>query len=314
MKIDKTTLKIFFVYSPEWSHPEKRGSTIMRAFVPAMHLKKKFNYNTFCLNRLDVSQLNQNDIVIFMKCNNHPDVNIARSKKCICIYDPVDNFDSFANNDKFNFFIAASKAHIDFLAINHKINSNKCIIIDHLSTNITNLIADAKYSIPTVGAVQPVHEHNILKLLPNFCKTIGSIFTYKDSHKETIEFCQNTGNKQLFSLYKDINIGISVYDINTERGKERVNQKPSTKLSAFSSYCIPCVLTKQNSYSQYLEKYDLLNNLIVESDEEIFFQIEKLSKDNVYYNKCRDVMMLLRNDFHMDNVERLYVDQVINLI
>ena len=88
--------------------------------------------------------------------------------------------------------------------------------------------------------------------------------------------------KGLSEAYSDIDIGLSLYDIEEE--STRLTTKPSTKLSAWASFGIPAVLSYQKSYDPYVKKYPFLQELIVDSlDLEAAMSIVlKLSKFHLF--------------------------------
>jgi hypothetical protein len=310
---------IHFVHHNRWRKPRERGSSIMRAFVPAHHLNSKLRVKTTCGPRLDSAKVKEGDVVYFIKCYGHPDVPMAAKKKCIRILDPIDDFMAKAGSNtgkQFNFFVASCESHAKWLCKKLKVSCKRLLIIDHLSTNIKNFKAwdrwhpDASLN---VGIIQGINlGYPSLETIEDFCQKQGANFIFHNISSKPMKFCEETGNEPLYSYYRDIHIGLALY--NKEKLLNRFELKPSTKLSAFASYGIPAVFTEQLSFRPHLEKHKLLNSLMVQDWDEATEKIKQLIKDREFYDECRAMMIELGKDFHMDRAKELYVDQLLEVI
>lgn len=318
---------INFVKDSGWKNAETRGSAIMRIYSPNFYLKK---------NKIKSEIINSSHIDNFHKTNSNFKKNEAaliwvktnkgnpkkwKDAGYITVFDPVDSdITTFNNiNENFDFVLVSCESHKLFCE-NHRIIKNKMLIADHLSTYNENIDLDFSFKKhKIIGLVEPIASQNFkpkkLDILDYFFHGISSKnnldFIYKDSNKLGYFFESETGKvKGLSEAYSDIDIGLSLYDIEEE--STRLTTKPSTKLSAWASFGIPAVLSHQKSYDPYVKKYPFLQELIIDSlDLEAAMSIVlKLSNDEAFWKEAKSLMLSLKEEFSMNNCKKIYYDNI----
>lgn len=322
----RSNQNLFFLYHPGWHNAITRGSAIMRAFVPATHLRYKLGFNVYCGKKLSgVGELGvapkvmPGDIVYFIKSTDHPDMTPKlRKSGAIIVFDPVDEFKELPNTDSFHLCIASSESHKIFLAKKYRIPLNRFIVIDHLHTNVKNLIAPQplmgeKY---VVGEVQPQPRvlegfaKDLSEQIQSICDKNSAEYRKICSDRKRGVWCPNEGNEGLYENYAGMHIGLALFDPDSPDGHLRKIAKPTTKLGAFASYGIPTIFTYQDSYEPLIKKVPGLSRMMANNVEHACTIIDKLILDRMYYDECRNDIIKVGKLLHMDNAMHLYVDQV----
>jgi hypothetical protein len=305
--------KIAFIPNHNWKSPETRGSSIMRACVVSAYMKQTYEslidvrYSKFLPKDFE-----KNDIVIFVKDFTHPDIKVAKQKGCIVVYDPIDDQNIF-NSEIFDIVISSSKSHADVLIKRCNLDSKKIISIDHLHTNTFRKKTKErkKEEIVTIGSVTPVRNLGIREddcnLLKNFIASENAVIKeFTDTNYILSNDFREVIN--LHERYVCLDIGLALYDFSMEPSRKK--EKPSTKLSAFSSYGIPAVLTYQESYSNVIEIFPELENYVVFDIEQVKKILKKLILDFDYYLYSKNLFDEIGEFFHMKNSYKLYVEQI----
>lgn len=308
--------KIAFIPNQRWPAPEKRGSSLMRACVVSSYMQNVFG------DKIDArysrglpKDFGKKDIAIFVKDSDHDHIQKSKDRGCITVYDPIDVVHTFQNRDKFDLMIASSATHAEVLAKNHDIDINRIVCIDHLHTNIhrkKSKIYDPNNGL-TVGYVGVASRLGLDNV--NYKRIVDYVNQNKKVHLKEVNTLDlklslsDEGDvKNLYEAFEDINIGLSLYDEKLEN--RRKSEKPSTKLSAYSSYSIPCIATYQDSYSNLIATFPQLNDFMVDNIDQALSIVNRLMDDYDYYIKSRTLFESIGESFHMKNSYKLYIEQI----
>ena len=324
--------KVFFFIVPEgWTDlGRNRGSAIMRAHSPAYCLANTFGIEAKVISSSDIDITKnvklalekfkkENIFLIWVK--DLSNVKKWSNQGYTTIFDPVDMkldsdyFRQAYNPDYFNFIFASSESHKNYL-INLKASPEKILIADHLSTNITETISRNHFekNKPVIGIIEPTPGENVraykkqmLSDFELFCSKNDLEFKFKDPSRLYRFNTKNGIVEGLQEAYSGIDIGVSLFCKREENFRFTI--KPSTKLSAWASFEIPCIL----SYDKYIEKYPFLKNLIIDSGNhsESFDIILKLIYNREFWEESKSVMKLLKEDFSMHNCKKNYYENIL---
>ena len=324
--------KLFFIPNQRWPNPEKRDSAIMRAYMIAHYMKQKFSDKIFVECKRSIPDYAKSgDIVIFVKDDFHTDIKKAKSKGCITILDPCDMITFSHNSSQFDIVISAGKTHSEWLSRKMSIDINKCIVIDHLHTNISRLKANERETDSKVIIGATNYDDHAMIGKEKFIYLKNSID--KKSEISNYNLTKNTNSRCAFSIdyanntvvglydcYKHMHIGLNLFDIKdqtfdpNDKSTNRVTIKPSVKLIAMASYGIPSISYYQSSYDKFIEKYKGFENFIAKDVDDVIIKINKLVCDFDYYLMSKKMFSQIGEDFHMDNSYEFYVKQINNFI
>ena len=293
------------------------GSSLMRACIPFAFMKRKYNgiLQSFC-SRILPEYAKKNDIVIFVKDRNHPHIKESKKRGCITVYDPIDSYCEFNNDGKFDIMIASCDAHAEILSKRHSIERSKIIVIDVLHSNVNRekSLPKSKDQITVVGSVNPGDTAMLRKEVYQDLVLFGkdNQFEVKNVNSDLAKFSLDYNTikvNNLFECYKDIHIGLALYDPK-DLDYDRVNQKPSTKISGYASYDIPVICTYQKSMDKIIDKFPDFKFYIAKDVTDAKSIMLKLVKDYDFYLNSRKLFHDIGEMFHMDHSFDLYVKQI----
>lgn len=294
------------------------GSSLMRACIPYVYLKKYFSDKIdACYDRNLPDYAKSGDIVVFVKDYQHKDIEASKKRGCITVYDPVDLYhDTFQNNGKFDVMIASCNAHADIMAKKHNIERSKIIVIDVLHSNVNRekLPPRQMSQRAVVGAVSPGKTALLRPEVYEDFVNFGSLNNFDvrnvDFNDQSISLdYRNIRVNNLIECYRGIHIGLALYDP-SDLDFDRLNQKPSTKISGYASYDIPVVCTYQRSMDKILERFPRFQDYIADNVSHSKLIVKKLVNDYDYYMESRKLFQDVGEMFHMDHAYHMYVDQI----
>jgi len=319
-----TTVKKKFSFIFHRCSQPSRGAVHMRAIVPAYHITNNSGIRTFC-EQSPNEKLVKGDVAIFVKHVNEEELERAIEKKCITVFDPVDNFFSL-DEKRFDAVIACNKIHAEWLQV--QFPQSKIIIIDHLHTNVERKRLREK--VLWWQENRPCH-----------VKYVGGIDAFSTRAMQTLQSTRgNTDDRKNFTfgwtspqemvslkpenlhtLYEDADVGVIFADetcdlpslLNLTGDDLRKFFKPSNKLTSFMSYGIPTVFNFHESYRATLEKYPRMLELCVNTPEEMLQKIRRLATDAQFYQEMSNIFYQAADEHHMDKAYDLYVEQILKL-
>lgn len=293
------------------------GSSLMRAVVPAAFMKKHYS------DKIDVrygrnipDDLAPGDIVVFVRTFLHEDIRKAREMGCITVYDAVDDCDPFPGDPLYSVMIATSRRHQELMARRHDLDIRRIVDIDVLHTNVqrekTSVLRPGQRQV--VGSVNP---GNTAFLRNDLYEDLVSFSRRNDFELRNVNFnvqrigfdANNLSVNNLIKCYEGIHIGLALYN-QDDLDYDRVNQKPSTKVSGYASYDIPVVCTYQKSFDPILKAFPAFQDYVVEDVRTAKDIIQRLVKDYDYYMKSRSLFHDIGEMFHMDHSYEKYVTQI----
>jgi hypothetical protein len=297
------------------------GSSLMRACMPHAFMSAQFSDKiNVCYSRKLPDSAGSCDIVIFVRDLLNPDIKESKRRGCITVYDTVDAVANFNAVDKFDILIACSKIHAEILSKNCSLDMSKIVVIDHLHTNVNRKKVKCREQNQraVVGAVNP----GLTAFLPladyedlrEFSKNNEFDLKNVDFDKVNLSLTQMHINN-LFECYDGIHIGLALFNENNRKSLndlDRVNQKPSTKVSGYAAYDIPVVCTYQRSYDEILQNFPDFKNYIAQDIEHAKSIILRLVQDYDYYMESRSLFHDIGEMFHMDHSYDKYVTQINN--
>jgi len=300
-------------------HSDTVGSSLMRACVPYAFMKEHFSDKIqVCYKRTLPDDASAGDIVIFVRDCDHPGIQEAKNRGCITVYDNIDGCKQFNANGKFDIIIANSAKHAEILSKRHEIDLKKIVIIDILHTNVNRekVKARARNQQPVVGAVNPgpsaFLRTDIYEDLVQFSKK--NKFDLKNVDYEKIPLSLDVENirvNNLFECYDGIHIGLSLF-VQEHLNYDRLNEKPSTKVTGYSSYDIPVVCSYQRAFDDIIQRFPDFKNYITQDIEHAKSIILRLVQDYDYYMESRSLFHDIGEMFHMDHSYDKYVTQINN--
>jgi glycosyltransferase involved in cell wall biosynthesis len=293
------------------------GSSLMRACVISLFMKKKWDHLIDVRYSRELPpDVNEGDIVIFVKDFEHKDIAVSKEKKCITVYDPVDLPHTFSNNKKFDLMIACSDAYADIMSKKHDVDRSKVITIDVLHTNINRkkVTPRKKDQKVVVGAVNPgstaLLEEGAYKNLLDFSNKNNFLLKNVDTDKKHFSLDRASGEvKNLFECYEDLHIGLALYDQN-KLNYDRINQKPSTKVTGYASYGIPVICSYQRALDPIIEQFPEFANFIAKDLEEAKEKLLNLINNFELYEKSKELFSKIGEMFHMDHAYERYINQI----
>lgn len=308
--------KIAFIPNRHWPSPEKRGSSLMRACVISSYMQKNFDDKIEArYSRSLPSDFYNKDIVVFVKDSDHEHIRKSKERGCITVYDPIDATHAFKNNDKFDLMIASSEAHAKIISKNHEIDLKRIVHIDHLHTNVYRkkskvYVPSDVFNVGYVGVAPKLGLND-----SNYKKFVNYLNEDRKFHlKETstldleLTLSEEGDVKNLYEAFENIHVGLSLYDEKLEN--RRKSEKPSTKMSAYSSYSIPCIATYQDSYQELISTFPQLSEFMADDIDHAISLVKKLANDYDYYVESRKLFDSIGESFHMKNSYELYIEQI----
>ncbi len=293
------------------------GSSLMRAVVPAVYMKYHFS------NKIDVrygrtipNDLAPGDLVIFVRTYQHDDIKKARDMGCITVYDAIDDVKEFPGDDLFSVMIATSKKHREIMSRRHNLDIRRIVDIDVLHTNIqrdkTSVRQPGQKAV--IGSVNPGKtaflRSDLYEDLVDFAHQNNIEFRNVDFNDQKISFnVEQHRVNNLIKCYEGLHIGLALYR-QDDLDYDRVNQKPSTKVTGYASYDIPVVCTYQKSFDPIIEKFPQFVDFIAKDNNDAKRVILKLVEDHDYYMKSRLLFHDIGEMFHMEKSFDLYVNQI----
>lgn len=294
------------------------GSSLMRACIPFAYLKKHYSLKIeSCYGRTLPGHLTHNDIAVFVKDYQHRDIERAKKLGCIVVYDPVDLYhDTFVNDGRFDVMIASCDAHADIMSRKHKISRDKIVVIDVLHSNVDRRKVDPRDKIqkPVVGAVSPgktaLLRPEVYSDLVDFGKNTGFDVKNVDFNDQQLSLdYEKIYVNNLIECYQGIHIGLALFD-QEDLDFDRINQKPSTKISGYASYDIPAVCTYQKSMDKIISKFPRFQDYVAENVDHAKDILVRIVKDYDYYMQSRELFHDIGEMFHMEHSYQLYVEQI----
>jgi hypothetical protein len=247
--------------------------------------------------------LGSDDLVVFVKQFDPGQVTFAASKGTRTAYDIVDYFDQKSLPD-FGAIIVANVTHSDWVKEKYGAH-RRTFVMDHLHTNVKRN-RTAVLAVKHVGFPGLQTELALRKHWPGVMKGLGldwiDMDPYRDGWKYDIDSLSN------YALRLDLGL---VYVDNTVAGHEqRVNLKPSGKLTFMLSHGIPCLFTPHVSYMNVIAAFDELNYLIVKTPEDVIEKVRELIAKPELYERMSELSFQAAETFHMDRALELYTVQL----
>lgn len=246
----------------------------------------------------------KNDVVLHVRKFDSTHAEYCKSKGLKVGFDVADNpvTDYLYGRVKQDDFSRYVHPAIDFYIVNNDIvkgkisqyTDKKVYVIPHHNCNFKK-IHNEKRKPKKLGYIGLPEQSINSDKMNSFCRKLDITFSIEDV----------TEHASLDSAFSKIDIGLVFFEKDSSKKdlQEKIlNYKPGTKLSNFQSYGIPTVCLPYESFKQFGENQCRYINFM----NELEFEVEKLVRDEEWYNDLSQNSIPIGEKFHIDNVVQYY--------